>query len=83
MSRSLHRVIIAVAFALPSAAAAQVQLNQNFVPQGPSPSFGPTIVTQSGDAPPNGNVAGAVGPVVADPVNANTLYIGTPGGGMS
>jgi hypothetical protein len=78
----LRGIIIAVAFALPSSAVAQLQTNQTFVPQGPAPSFGPTVVTQSGDAPPNGYVAGAVGPVVGDPVNANNLYIGTPGGGI-
>src|SRR5262249_41159028 len=36
----------------------------------------------SGDAPPNGNVAGAIGPVVADPLDANTLFVGTPAGGI-
>jgi len=82
MFRPLRWVITAAAFALPSAAAAQVQVNQTFVTQGPSPSFGPTSIVQSGDAPTNGNVAGAVGPVVADPLNANNFYIGTPGGGV-
>src|SRR5262249_39216486 len=67
---------------LPSAATAQLQINQNFVTQGPAPSFGPTFTVQSGDAPPNGNVAGAVGPVVADPLDANTLFVGTPAGGI-
>ena len=75
-------VVIAAALALPTAATAQLQINQNFVTQGPAPSFGPTNTVQSGDAPPNGNVAGAVGPVVADPLDANTLFIGTPGGGI-
>jgi outer membrane autotransporter protein len=82
MFRPLRWIVIAASFSLPSAAVAQTQVNQNFLPQGPAPSFGPTNTVQSGDAPPNGNVAGAVGPVVADPVNANTLYIGTPGGGV-
>src|SRR5882672_9381217 len=66
----------------PAASFSQVQVNQTFVTQGPAPSFGPTNTVQSGDAPPNGNVAGAVGPVVADPVNANRFFVGTPGGGI-
>ena len=78
----LRGFVLAAAFALPTTAAAQLQLNQNFVTQGPTPSFGPTFTVQSGDAPPNGGVAGAVGPVVADPVNANTLFVGTPWGGI-
>src|SRR5262252_9008941 len=78
----LRGFVIAAALALPTAATAQLQINQNFVTQGPAPSFGPTFTVQSGDAPPNGNVAGAVGPVVADPVNANTLFVGTPWGGI-
>src|SRR6476620_10643611 len=82
MFRPLRWLVIATAFALPTAAAAQLQVNQNFVTQGPSPSFGPTFTVQSGDAPPNGNVAGAIGPVVADPLDANTLFVGTPAGGI-
>jgi autotransporter-associated beta strand protein len=73
---------VVAALALPTAAAAQLQVNQNFVTQGPSPSFGPLFTVQSGDAFPNGNVAGAVGPVVADPLDANTLFVGTPAGGI-
>jgi autotransporter-associated beta strand protein len=78
----LRWVVVAVAIALPTAAAAQLQVNQNFVGQGPAPSFGPINTVQSADAPPNGNVAGAVGPVVADPGDVNTLYVGTPAGGI-
>jgi hypothetical protein len=74
--------VVAAALALPTAAAAQLQLNQNFVTQGPAPSFGLADIIQSRDAPPHGHVAGAVGPVVADPLDANTLFIGTPGGGI-
>src|SRR5262249_5864391 len=77
----LRGFVIAAAFALPTAATAQLQINQNFVTQGP-PSFGPLNTVQSGDAPPNGNVAGAVGPVVADPTVPNTLFVGTPAGGI-
>jgi hypothetical protein len=66
----------------PATSFSQVQVNQTFVTQGPAPSFGPSNVVQSADAPPNGNVAGAVEAVVADPLNVNTLYIGTPAGGI-
>jgi hypothetical protein len=79
MFRPMRWLFIATAFA-PTAAAAQLQVNQNFVTQGPSPSFGLTSTVQSGDAPPNGNVAGAIGPVVA--LDANTLFVGTPAGGI-
>jgi hypothetical protein len=82
MFKPLRWLVIATAFALPTASFAQLQVNQNFVTQGPSPSFGPTFTVQSGDAPPNGNVAGAIGPVVADPLDANTLFVGTPAGGI-
>ena len=75
-------VLAAAAFALPTAAVAQLQVNQKFVTQGPAPSFGPLFTVQSGDAPPNGGVAGAVGPVVADPLDPNTLFVGTPWGGI-
>jgi hypothetical protein len=79
----LRGFVVAAAFALPTAAAAQLQVNQNFVTQGPSPSFGPLFTVQSGDENgKHGNVAGAVGPVVADPSDANTLFIGTLGGGI-
>ena len=50
--RPLPGLFIAVALALPTAAAAQVQVNQNFLTQGPAPSFGLTDITQSRDAPP-------------------------------
>jgi hypothetical protein len=78
----LRGFVLAAAIALPTAATAQSQINQKFVPQGPSPSVGPASTVQSADAPPNGHVAGAVGPVVADPLDANTLFVGTPGGGI-
>jgi hypothetical protein len=80
--RGLRGFVIAAALALPTAAVAQLQANQNFVTQGPFPSSGPVFTVQSGDTPPYGNVAGAVGPVVADPLDANTLFVGTPAGGI-
>ena len=82
MFAPLRGFVIAAAFALPTAATAQVQVNQNFVSQGPAPAFGPIGVSRSADAPPNGNVTGAIGPVIADPLNANRFFIGTVGGGI-
>ena len=64
---------------LPAAALSQVQINQNFVSQGPGPNFG---LTSSLDAPPNGTTSGAIGPVIIDPLDPNTYYIGTVGGGV-
>jgi hypothetical protein len=80
--RLLHWLATAVALVLPSAAVSQVQVNQNFVTQGPAPAFGPTGVSRSADAPPDGNVTGAIGPVIADPLNPNRFFIGTVGGGI-
>jgi hypothetical protein len=61
---------------------AQVQVNQVFNLQGPSPSIGIRTTVQSGDLPPtSGSVAGAVQAVVFDPANGN-IYVGTPGGGI-
>jgi hypothetical protein len=80
--RLLHWLATAVALVLPSAAVSQVQVNQNFVTQGPAPDFGPTGLSGSADAPPNGNVTGAIGPVIADPLNPNRFFIGTVGGGI-
>ena len=77
----LRGFVVAAALLVPSAGVAQLQVNQNFVTQGPAPSFGPLDIVQSGDAPPHGHVAGAVGPVVVDPLDVNTLFVGTPGGG--
>src|SRR5262249_40642388 len=80
--RVLHWLVGAVALVLPSAAVSQVQVNQNFVSQGPAPAFGPIGVSRSADAPPNGNVTGAIGPVIIDPLDANRFFIGTVGGGI-
>src|SRR4051812_14752552 len=75
-------VVTALALAMPAAAVAQVQVNQNFLGQGPAPSFGPTSTVQSGDAPPNGHVTGAIETVIADPANANRYFIATPNAGI-
>ncbi|MEA2802244.1 MAG: hypothetical protein QOE49_2339, partial [Rhodospirillaceae bacterium] len=61
---------------------ATAALAQTFVPMGPSPSFGPTTIIQSADAPPNGTVSGAVQAIVTDPTNPNTMYIGATNGGV-
>src|SRR5262249_12655018 len=59
------------------------QVNQTFIPQGPSPKFGPIDVVQSGDAPPNGTVAGAVQAILLDPaLGPQTMFIGSPNGGI-
>jgi hypothetical protein len=68
---------------VPAAGAAQVQINQTFVPLGPSPNFGPTAVVQSGDAAPNGTVSGAVQALVLDPaLGPNTMFIASRNGGI-
>jgi hypothetical protein len=75
--------IVAAALALPAAAAAQVQVNQTFIPQGPSPKFGEISIVQSGDAPPNGTVGGAVQAILLDPaLGAQTMFIGGVNGGI-
>ena len=56
--------------------------SQTFLPQGPSPIFGPAQTIQSGDAPPNGTSVGAVQAIVTDPADANKMYIGTVNGGV-
>ena len=61
--------------------APQVQA-QSFVPQGPNASSGNLFTVQSGDLPPNGTVAGALGAVVASPTDAKTLYVSSPNGGI-
>src|SRR5262249_25109073 len=33
-------------------------------------------------APPNGNVSGAIETVIADPLNPNRFFVGTPAGGV-
>ena len=53
-----------------------------FSHSGPGSEFRAHGHVQSADAPPNGNVVGAIGPVIADPLNANRFFIGTPAGGI-
>ena len=78
-------LIVAALSLLSSAALAQVQINQNFVPQGPSPSSGPLDIVGSGDAAngATGTVAGAVQAILLDPMlGPNTMFIGSPNGGI-
>ena len=75
-------VIATLLMALIGAAWTTVAAAQTFLPQGPSPHFGPTPIVQSGDAPPNGTSAGAVQAIITDPANANTMYIGAVNGGV-
>ena len=88
MFAGLRGFVVAAALLLPSVAAAQVQVNQTFIPQGPSPKFGPIDVVQSGDAPPNGTVpngtvAGAVQAILLDPaLGPQTMFIGGVNGGI-
>jgi len=78
-SRTVRATLLAAALGSLWATAA---LAQTFVPMGPSPGFGPTTTIQSGDAPPNGTVSGAVQAIVTDPTNPNTMYIGATNGGV-
>jgi autotransporter-associated beta strand protein len=82
---AMRGLLVATALLAPSTGLAQVQVNQIFSLQGPSPSIGPAVVVQSGDIPGQstyGSVAGAVQAVVTDPLDVNTIYTGTPGGGI-
>ena len=75
-------LIVAALSLLSSAALAQVQINQNFVPQGPSP-----IVTDQNfllpAVPPYATASGAVQAILLDPeLGPNTMFIGSPNGGI-
>jgi hypothetical protein len=61
---------------------ADVAAAQNFVSQGPAPSFGPTVTVQSGDQPPNGTVAGAIQSIAISPLNSATMFVGATNGGI-
>ena len=69
---------------LSGSAFAQVQVNQTFIGEGPSPKSGPVDVVQSGDAGgTNGTTSGAVQAIAFDPtLGPQTLFIGTPLGGV-
>ena len=62
---------------------APVQVNQNFISQGPGPRSGLIENVQSADAAPNGTGAGAVQAILPDPaLGANTYFVGSPNGGV-
>ncbi len=65
----------------PSAAAASGVVGP-FIQLGPAPSSGLTNTVQSGDNPPGGTVTGAVSVIVTSPFDVNTMWIGTPDGGI-
>jgi outer membrane autotransporter protein len=81
---SLRGLFIAAAFALPTAAVAQVQVNQTFNTQGPGPSFGNIATIHSSDAGnSNGTAVGAIQAVVPNPaLGANTIFVGSANGGI-
>lgn len=76
--------------ALPAAAVAQVQINQNFVEQGPAPSVGEFLIVGSADGSPGGppdprigTVAGDVQAILLDPLlGPDTMFVGSPNGGI-
>jgi len=77
--------VVAALSLLPSAAIAQVQINQTFIPQGPSPGFGPLDTTGSADANDgkDGTNSGAVQAILLDPMlGADTMFIGSTNGGI-
>ena len=80
----VRRLVAAVVLLWSSAALAQVQVNQTFVPLGPASSSGPAETVQSNDNVPNGGtVAGAVQAILPNPaLGPNTVFIGSPNGGI-
>jgi outer membrane autotransporter protein len=78
-------VAVATLALLPSAAVAQVQIDQNFNPLGPSPKFGPLDTAASGDLDNGkmGTVNGAIQAILLDPaLGPDTMFIGSPNGGI-
>ena len=75
-------ILLALAVLAPALLAGPNAGAQTFLPQGPNVSSGNIFTVQSGDAPPNGSVAGALGAVVASPTDANTIYVSSPNGGI-
>jgi outer membrane autotransporter protein len=74
LSAKLFCFAVAAASLLSAPAIAQVQINQNFVAQGPSPIISPTI----------GTTYGAVQAILLDPMPdaPNTMFIGSTNGGI-
>jgi outer membrane autotransporter protein len=85
LSESVLCMVVAAFSLLSSAAVAQVQINQTFIPQGPSPGFGPLDATGSADANngADGTNSGAVQAILLDPMlGAGTMFIGSTNGGI-
>jgi photosystem II stability/assembly factor-like uncharacterized protein len=77
----VRRLVAAVVLLWSSAALAQVQVNQTFVPLGPASSSGPADTVQSNDNVPNGGtVVGAVQALLLNPALGTTFIGGTNGG---
>ena len=75
--RRLDCLLTAAALLAWSPTVAQVQVNPRAI------AFGPIDVVQSGDALPNGTVAGAVQAILLDPaLGSQTLFIGSTNGGI-
>jgi autotransporter-associated beta strand protein len=84
MLRTLCGFLIAATLLVPAGSVAQVQVNQTFVPQGPSPKQGPVDLAYSTDQPGGqGTVTGAVQAILVDPaLGPNTMFIGATNGGI-
>jgi outer membrane autotransporter protein len=78
MWEARRSLLVVAALLAPSAAIAQVQVNQTFVPQGPAPDSGsPTTM------PPAISNSGAVQALLSDPaLGANTMFLGSTNGGI-
>src|SRR5665213_1185665 len=75
-------ILLAGALAAPPSVLAQVQINQNFISEGPGPRSGLIENVQSADAP-NGTGAGAVQAILPDPaLGASTYFASSPNGGV-
>jgi outer membrane autotransporter protein len=70
---------------LPGVAVAQVQINQNFISQGPAPNFGPLDTVGSGDdaGGNKGTVTGAVQAIlIHETLGRDTMFVGATNGGI-
>jgi hypothetical protein len=76
-------LLLLIAASHPAAAQNQVQVNQNFISQGPGPEQGNYNWIGGADKSPNGTDAGAVQAVLLDPaLGAGTIFAASPNGGI-
>jgi photosystem II stability/assembly factor-like uncharacterized protein len=78
-------LLAALSLLLPSVGVAQVQIDQAFNSEGPSPGFGPLDTTGSADANngADGTNSGAVQAILLDPMlGGDTMFIGSTNGGI-